>query len=53
MTVSQQAQHQDPETEAAERNSAIIRFIIYICDFQIDYVYKKSILVPPKQTQQR
>ncbi len=33
VTVSQHAQHQDPETEAAEGISAIINLIIYICAF--------------------
>lgn len=33
MTVSQHAQHQDPETEAAKWNSAIVHFITYTCDF--------------------
>ncbi len=33
VTVSQHAQHQDPETEAAKWNSAVIHFIIYTCDF--------------------
>ena len=30
-SVSQRAHYQDPETEAAKWNSAIIIFIIYIC----------------------
>ncbi len=34
MTVSQHAQYQDPETEAAEWNSAIIHFTIWTCDSQ-------------------
>ncbi len=33
VTVSRQAQHQDPETEAAKWNSVIINFIIYTCAF--------------------
>ncbi len=32
-TASQHAQYQDPETEAAKWNSAIIHFIIYTCAF--------------------
>ncbi len=35
VTVSQHAQYQDPETEAAKWNSAIIDFIIYTCAFLI------------------
>ncbi len=33
VTVSQHEQYQDPETEAAKWNSAIIHFIIYTCAF--------------------
>ncbi len=33
VTASQHAQHQDPETEAAKWNSAIINLIIYTCAF--------------------
>lgn len=31
--MSQHATRQDPETEAARWDSAIVHFIIYICDF--------------------
>ncbi len=31
MTVSLRAHYQDPETEAATWNSAVIHFIIYTC----------------------
>lgn len=31
MTVSQQAQHQEPETDGAKWNSANIHIIIYTC----------------------
>ncbi len=33
VTVSQHAQYEDPETEAAKIKSAINKFIIYICAF--------------------
>ncbi len=33
MTESQHEQYQDPETEAAKWNSAVIDFIIYSCAF--------------------
>lgn len=33
VTVRQQAQYRDPETLAAEWNSAIIKFNIYTCSF--------------------
>ena len=33
VTVSQHTQYQDPETEAAKWNSAIVSFIIYTCAF--------------------
>ncbi len=33
VSISQHAQHKDPDTEAAKWNSAIINFIIYICAF--------------------
>ncbi len=33
VTVSQHTQYQDPETETAKWNSAVIHFIIYTCAF--------------------
>ncbi len=36
VTVGQHARYQDPETEAAKWNPAIINFIIYLCFFYRD-----------------
>lgn len=35
VTVNQHAQPQEPDTEAAKGNSAIIIFIVYTCAFSV------------------
>ncbi len=48
MLVWQWAQYQDPETEAAKWNSAIIHFIIYTCAYTVTHenVYPVEKVLP-------